>query len=220
MTISRYFNYAAASLFAVSLFGCQTMNNAPPANDKTLSTPTTLSVSPELLARYEWHLDSAVANHYDAQGKLTDREPISDFYHPDYPISFEISYDPDRPVSFEVFNQSKNESIYFSSNCNASSAPYVLSKDNTLEVGMIISTMMGCGTTGNRIETALFNFMRSSTSTLTLSYQSKTQHHKNSSADDYPRYNLLQTMTTGETLLWQNVPKKALNTPADNNDNK
>lgn len=158
-----------------------------------LSSPIGLPISTKLLANYKWHLESAVANHYDEQGKLMNREPISDFYHPDYPISFEI------------FSQSENSIISFGSNCNGSGAPYFLLDDNTLKVGMIISTMMGCGETGNRIETTLFNFMQESSSTLTLSMQLQSA---TGNTGDYPRYNLLQTMATGETLIWKNEPKK------------
>ena len=63
---------------------------------------------------------------------------------------------------------------------------------------------MGCGETGNRIESALFKLMQDSSSHLTLSLQSK----KPKSGTDFPRYNLLQTMATGETLVWQNEIKK------------
>ena len=69
---------------------------------------------------------------------------------------------------------------------------------------------MGCGETGNRIETALFDLMRNSNSKLTLSLQSKKlelEKLETKNQTDFPRYNLLQTMATGETLVWQNEEK-------------
>ncbi|HSP84984.1 MAG TPA: hypothetical protein VLN09_04450 [Psychrobacter sp.] len=55
----------------------------------------------------------------------------------------------------------------FSSGCNGSRVPYFLLNDHSFKVGTIISTVMGCGETGNRIETALFHLMRDSSSKLT-----------------------------------------------------
>lgn len=162
-----------------------------------LSPPIGLPISTKLLANYKWHLESAVANHYDEQGKLMNREPISDFYHPDYPIS----------ASFESWPN--NQYVSFSSGCNGSRAPYFLLNDNTFKVGTIISTVMGCGETGNRIESALFDLMRDSSSQLTLSLQpSQPISTTADNQTDIPRYNLLQTMATGETLVWKNEPKK------------
>ena len=111
---------------------------------------------------------------------------MGNFYHPDHPIS----------ASFESWPDSQYAS--FSLGCNGSRAPYFLLNDNSFKVGIIISTVMGCGETGNRIETALFKLMQDSSSKLTLSLQLKK------SESDFPRYNLLQTTETGETLVWQN----------------
>ena len=158
---------------------------------KPLGSSTGLPITNELLEQYHWTLVSAVSNTYDEKGELT-RKPLGNFYHPDHPIS----------ASFESW--SDNQYASFSSGCNGSRSPYFLLNDNTLNVGIIISTVMGCGETGNRIESALFKLMQDSSSHLTLSLQSK----KPKSGTDFPRYNLLQTMATGETLVWQNEIKK------------
>lgn len=158
---------------------------------KALVAPTGLPITNELLEHYDWQLVSAVSNTHDNKGQLI-RKPLGNFYHPDHPIS----------ASFESW--SDNQYASFSSGCNGSRAPYFLLDDNTFKVGTIISTVMGCGETGNRIETALFKLMQDSNSNLTLSLQSKNPK----SGADFPRYNLLQTMATGETLVWQNEVKK------------
>lgn len=163
---------------------------------KALAAPTGLPITNELLERYDWQLVSAVSNTYDAKGELT-RKSLGNFHHPDHPIS----------ASFESWPN--NQYASFSSGCNGSRAPYFLLNDNTFKVGTIISTVMGCGETGNRIESALFDLMRDSSSQLTLSLQ--LSQSISSTADnqtDMPRYNLLQTMETGETLVWQNEVKK------------
>ncbi|MFZ2842884.1 META domain-containing protein [Psychrobacter sp.] len=157
---------------------------------KPLVAPTGLPVTNELLEQYDWQLVSAVSNTSDEKGQLI-RKSLGNFYHPDHPIS----------ASFESWPDSQYAS--FSSGCNSSRAPYFLLNDNTFNVGTIISTVMGCGETGNRIETALFKLMQDSSSKLTLSLQTK----KLESETDFPRYNLLQTMVSGETLVWQNEIK-------------
>ena len=162
---------------------------------KALATPAGLPITNELLEQYHWTLVSAVSNTYDAKGELT-RKPLGNFYHPDHPIS----------ASFESWPN--NQYASFSSGCNGARAPYFLLNDNTFKVGTIISTVMGCGETGNRIESALFDLMRDSNSQLTLSLQPSQPTADNQT--DMPRYNLLQTMATGETLVWQNEVKKTL----------
>ena len=163
---------------------------------KALAAPTGLPITNELLEQYHWTLVSAVSNTYDAKGELT-RKPLGNFYHPDHPIS----------ASFESWPN--NQYASFSSGCNGSRAPYFLLNDNTFKVGTIISTVMGCGETGNRIESALFDLMRDSSSQLTLSLQpSQPISPTADNQTDMPRYNLLQTMATGETLVWQNEVKK------------
>lgn len=165
---------------------------------KALATATGLPITNELLEKYHWTLVSAVSNTYDGKGELT-RKPLGNFYHPDHPIS----------ASFESWPDSQYAS--FSSGCNGSRAPYFLLNDNTFKVGTIISTVMGCGETGNRIESALFDLMRDSSSQLTLSLQ--PSQPISSTADnqtDMPDYNLLQKMETGVTLVWRNGEKDIL----------
>ena len=164
---------------------------------KPLSAPTGLPITNELLEQYDWHLVSAVSNSPDKKGQLV-KKLLGNFYHPDHPIS----------ASFESWTD--NQYASFSSGCNGSRAPYFLLNDNSMKVGVIISTVMGCGETGNRIETALFKLMQDSSSKLTLSLQSKELETKNpetKNQTNFPRYNLLQTMATGETLVWQNKEK-------------
>lgn len=163
---------------------------------KALAAPTGLPITNELLERYDWQLVSAVSNTYDEKGELT-RKSLGNFYHPDHPIS----------ASFESWPN--NQYASFSSGCNGSRAPYFLLNDNTFKVGTIISTVMGCGETGNRIESALFDLMRDSSSQLTLSLQpSQPIASTADNQTDMPRYNLLQKTATGETLVWQNELKK------------
>ena len=165
---------------------------------KPLIAPTGLPITNELLERYDWQLVSAVSNTHNNKGQLI-RKSLGNFYHPDHPIS----------ASFESWPG--NQYASFSSGCNGSRAPYFLLNDNTLSVGIIISTVMGCGETGNRIETALFKLMQDSSSKLTLSLQPPEQVSTSSkNQTDFPSYNLLQTMTSGESLVWQNEAKKIL----------
>ena len=159
---------------------------------KPLVAPTGLPITNELLEQYDWQLVSAVSNIHDEKGQLI-RKSLGNFYHPNHPIS----------ASFESWPDSQYAS--FSSGCNGSRAPYFLLNDNTFKVGIIISTVMGCGETGNRIETALFKLMQDSSSKLTLSLQpSETISSSSKNQTDFLKYNLLQTMETGETLVWQN----------------
>ena len=155
---------------------------------KPLVAPTGLPVTNELLEQYDWQLVSAVSNTSDEKGQLI-RKSLGNFYHPDHPISAIFESWPD------------SQYVSFSSGCNGSRAPYFLLNHNTFKVGTIISTVMGCGETGNRIETALFDLMRNSSSKLTLSLQPKKLEA------GFPRYNLLQTVASGETLVWQNEIK-------------
>ena len=159
---------------------------------KPLVAPTGLPITNELLEHYDWQLVSAVINIHDEKGQLI-RKSLGNFYHPDHPIS----------ATFESWPDSQYAS--FSSGCNGSRAPYFLLNDNSFKVGIIISTVMGCGETGNRIETALFKLMQDSSSKLTLSLQpSDTISSSSKNQTDFPKYNLLQTIETGETLVWQN----------------
>ena len=154
---------------------------------------TGLPIDKALLERYKWRLVSAVRNTFNDKGQIVSRQPISDFYFPNHPISLEFRTSPDSPY------------VAFNSGCNGSSAPYFLLRDNTLKVSNILSSAMNCGETGNHIETDLFDLMRNSNSQLTLSLQpSPSLSTSLNNQNDFPSYNLLQTMETGETLVWQN----------------
>ena len=163
--------------------------------------PTGLPIDKALLERYDWELKSAVRNTFNDKGQIVSRQPISGFYFPNHPISLEFRTSPDSPY------------VAFNSGCNGSSAPYFLLRDNTLKVSNILSSAMNCGETGNHIETALFDLMRNSNNQLTLSLQpspslSLSLSTSSKNQTDFPRYNLLQTMASGETLVWQNEAKK------------
>jgi heat shock protein HslJ len=164
---------------------------------RTFKEPTGLPINKALLERYKWRLISAVHNTFNDKRQIMSRQTINNFYHPEHFISLEFRRSPDSSY------------IAFNSNCNGSSASYFLLNDNTFKVGTIISTVMGCGETGNRIESALFDLMRDNSSQLTLSLQpSQPISPIADNQTDMPRYNLLQTMATGETLVWQNEVKK------------
>ena len=164
---------------------------------RTFKEPTGLSIDTALLERYDWRLVSAVRNTFNDKGQIVSRQPINDFYFPNHPVLLEFRASPDSPY------------VAFNSGCNGSSAPYFLLRDNTLKVSNILSTAINCGETGNRIETALFDLMRNSSSKLTLSLQpSQPISPTADNQTEMPRYNLLQTMATGETLVWQNEAKK------------
>lgn len=154
---------------------------------------TGLPIDKTLLERYKWRLVSAIHNTFNNKRQVISKRTINDFYHPEHFISLEFRRSPDS--SYVAFN----------SNCNGSSASYFLLNDNTLKVSNILSSAMHCGETGNRIETALFDLMRNSNSKLTLSLQPPEQVPTSSKNQiDFPHYNLLQTMETGETLVWKN----------------
>ena len=72
-----------------------------------------------------------------------------------------------------------------------------------------MQTVMGCGITGNRIENELSKLVSNSKSTLSLSLQpSISSESQSKDQTDFPRYNLLQTFDSGETLIWKNEVKK------------
>lgn len=157
---------------------------------KALLKPTGLPISNELLEHYQWQLVSAVSNTFDDNGILITRAPIGDFYHPDFPISLS-------------FSDSRDQYASFYANCNYGiGGPYALLKDNTLLIGSGMQTVMGCGLNGNRVEDRISNMMTRSKSELSLSIQTPTPKL----SADFSHYNLLQTMDSGETLVWQNKP--------------
>lgn len=163
---------------------------------RTFKEPTGLPINKALLERYDWQLVSAVRNTINDKGQVISRQPIGDFYHPDFPVS----------LKFRGYDNSQY--AFFSSSCNGVGGPFIFMKDHTLLVGSGPQTLMGCGETGNRIESELSKLISNSKSTLSLSLQlpqpiSPTADNQT----DMPRYNLLQTMETGETLVWQNEAK-------------
>ena len=160
---------------------------------KVFKKPTGLPIDKALLERYDWKLKSAVHNTFDDHGKIISRQSIGHFYHPEFPVS----------LQFRGYDDSQYAS--FSSNCNGIGGPYIFMKDYTLLVGSGPQTMMGCGVTGNRVENELSKLIGNSKSTLSLSLQpSSLSEAQSNSQADVPRYNLLQTMESGETLVWQN----------------
>lgn len=175
-----------------------TQDNSKLANEtavkQALLTRTSLPITEALLEQYQWQLVSALSYADNDKGQLI-KAPIGDFYHPDYPIS----------VSFGSSRDS--QTVHFSANCNGSGATYTLLKDNTFKVDSIVSTDMGCTQTGNRIENALFGLMQDSRSKLTLRLQPSDESKTLADQSRYPHYNLLLTMESGETLLWQNQKK-------------
>ncbi|WP_131667587.1 hypothetical protein [Psychrobacter pygoscelis] len=159
---------------------------------KVLAEPSGLPITKAILEEYQWRLVSAASNHYDEDGKLVSREPIGDFYHPDFPVT----------LRFKGYPDSRHwQEASFNSNCNEVGGPYALLEDYTLLVGLTPQTVMGCGLNGNRINEHLAKLVNYSESKLNLSLQLST-----TKPTDFPRYNLLQTMSTGETLVWQNEP--------------
>lgn len=159
--------------------------------------PTGLPIDKALLERYDWQLKSAVRNISDDNGKIISRQPIGDFYHPAF------------PVSLQFIGYGDSQYAFFSSSCNGVGGPYILMKDHTLLVGSGPQTLMGCGVTGNRIENELSKLVSNSKSTLSLSLLPSSSSEAQSTNQTYfPRYNLLQTFDSGETLVWQNTIKK------------
>lgn len=164
---------------------------------RTFKEPTGLPIDKALLERYDWRLVSAVRNTINDKGQVTSRQSIGDFYRPEFPVS----------VKFRGYDDSQY--AFFSSSCNGVGGPYILMKDHTLLVGSGPQTLMGCGDTGNRIEGKLAKIISNSKSTLSLSLQpSQPISPTADNQTNMPRYNLLQTMETGETLVWQNEVKK------------
>ena len=163
---------------------------------RTFKEPTGLPIDKALLEHYDWRLVSAVRNTFNDKGQVISRESIGHFYHPEFPVS----------LKFRGYDDSQY--AFFSSSCNGIGGPYILMKDYTLLVGSGPQTLMGCGVTGNRIEGELAKLISNSQSTLSLSLQpSQSISPTANDQTDMPRYNLLQTMETGETLVWQNEVK-------------
>lgn len=145
-----------------------------------------LPITNELLERYQWNLVNATDNI---------SKPISELNHPNIPITARFDVDS---YSGDDFQQGAyNQGVGFFTGCNGVGGSYVLSTNQTLLIGASPSTLMGCGDLLNGIEDYLDRIMPNSSSQLTLSLQQKF-------LDSQPHYELVQTMDTGETLVWQN----------------
>jgi len=160
---------------------------------KAFATSEGLTINNELLERYHWRLINAVSYDNDNQGKPVSKKLIGDFYHPDFPISLDFSTNTDY------------QTISFSANCNGIGAPYILTEDYQLRIGLAIQTMMSCGSTGDRIESHLYKLLSQSQSQLKLTLQPQATKTK----ADFPRYLLTQRVETGETLVWESEVKKS-----------
>ncbi|WP_201535535.1 META domain-containing protein [Psychrobacter ciconiae] len=154
---------------------------------KAFATPEGLTINNELLERYHWRLINAVSYDFDNQGKPVSKKLIGDFYHPDFPISLDF------------FSNADYQTISFSANCNGTGAPYILTQDYQLRIGLATQTMKSCGSTGDRIESHLYKLLSQSSSQLKLTLQPQSSTAK----ADFPRYLLTQKMESGETLVWE-----------------
>jgi hypothetical protein len=163
---------------------------------KPIKQTSGVSISNELLERYDWHLISAT----DHANK-----PISQLNHPDVPIT--ASFDIDSYNHSDYQQGAFNQSVGFFTGCNGVSGSYALSSNQTLLIGTSPSTLMGCGELVNGIENYLDRIMHNSTSQLTLTHPDNNPI-ANSVAELEPNYLLTQTLDSGETLIWKNEAKK------------
>ena len=177
---------SALFCMALVLSGCQSIGNPPPVNDKTLSTSTMLSINPELLERYDWHLIRATDN-----ANIL----IHELNNPNVPIT----------ASFRL--DTHDQGVSFLTGCNGVGGSYSLSTNHTLLIGASPSTLMGCGELVNGIEDYLDRIMHNSTSHLTLTHTDNNPI-VNSVNEIKSSYLLTQKLETGETLVWKNEPKK------------
>lgn len=160
---------------------------------KPEKTVSGLPIANELLERYQWRLISAT----DDKNKS-----ITQLNHPDVPIT--ASFDIDLYDHSDYQQGAFSQSVGFFTGCNGVGGSYALSTDQTLLIGASPSTLMGCGDLINGVEDYLDRIMHNSTSQLHLSLQPLDQEKT-----DFPLYNLLQTMESGETLVWQNEEKES-----------
>ena len=152
---------------------------------KPIGNTTGLLITNEILERYRWRLVKAVDDN---------DQPIERFSQVDVPI---IS-------RFETDEYSRFAG--FSVGCNGASGPYALTTNNTLFIGGSPSTMMGCNERIDEIESDFRRLITHSQSQLVLT-EKKSSINSNDT-NEKSRYNLLQTMETGETLVWQNEEKQ------------
>lgn len=145
-----------------------------------------LSITNELLERYQWRLISA----NDDKNQL-----ISEFSNADVPITGGF------------YTDSHRRTAGFSVGCNGVSGTYALAVNQTLLIGSNPQTMIGCGDLLNKIESNFSRTMLNSISQLTLNVQENKPTSKNLT-QALPNYLLTQKLETGETLVWKNEKKE------------
>lgn len=155
-----------------------------------------LTITNEILERYQWHLISATDH--------TNR-PISQLNHPNVPIT--ASFDIDSYNHSDYQQGAFSQSVGFFTGCNGVGGSYALSTNQTLLIGASPSTLMGCGDLINGIEDYLDRIMHNSSSQLTLTHPDITSI-SNISSVPIPGYLLTQELDSGETLIWKNEIKK------------
>ena len=155
-----------------------------------------LTITNEILERYQWHLISATDH--------TNR-PISQLNHPNVPIT--ASFDIDSYNHSDYQQGAFSQSVGFFTGCNGVGGSYALSTNQTLLIGASPSTLMGCGDLINGIEDYLDRIMHNSSSQLTLTHSDITSI-SNISSVPIPGYLLTQELDSGETLIWKNEVKK------------
>lgn len=155
-----------------------------------------LTITNEILERYQWHLISATDH--------TNR-PISQLNHPNVPIT--ASFDIDSYNHSDYQQGAFSQSVGFFTGCNGVGGSYALSTNQTLLIGASPSTLMGCGDLINGVEDYLDGIMHNSSSQLTLTHPDITSI-SNISSVPIPGYLLTQELDSGETLIWKNEIKK------------
>lgn len=155
-----------------------------------------LTITNEILERYQWHLISATGH--------TNR-PISQLNHPNVPIT--ASFDIDSYNHSDYQQGAFSQSVGFFTGCNGVGGSYALSTNQTLLIGASPSTLMGCGDLINGVEDYLDRIMHNSSSQLTLTHPDITSI-SNISSVPIPGYLLTQELDSGETLIWKNEIKK------------
>lgn len=155
-----------------------------------------LTITNEILERYQWHLISATDH--------TNR-PISQLNHPNVPIT--ASFDIDSYNHSDYQQGAFSQSVGFFTGCNGVGGSYALSTNQTLLIGASPSTLMGCGDLINGVEDYLDRIMHNSSSQLTLTHPDITLI-SNISSVPIPGYLLTQELDSGETLIWKNEIKK------------
>jgi len=155
-----------------------------------------LTITNEILERYQWHLISATDH--------TNR-PISQLNHPNVPIT--ASFDIDSYNHSDYQQGAFSQSVGFFTGCNGVGGSYALSTNQTLLIGASPSTLMGCGDLINGVEDYLDRIMHNSSSQLTLTHPDITSI-SNISSVPIPGYLLTQKLESGETLIWKNEVKK------------